>query len=208
MWDVGGVFEVGEVIDADGTPAWLAQTATDAGISPDEARRLMATVDPHGITVTGGMDETDLRAGYQRVLGLTDEGADRFMTHLWHWYCGELDDELFAYAIGLAPTYRLGIVSNSIDGARREEEQRYRFSRWFDPIVYSHEIGLAKPAPAVWEHLCRALDLERGQVLFIDDSRANVEAAQAYGIRSVLHTCTPATIEAVERALGQYNRSA
>jgi 2-haloacid dehalogenase len=56
----------------------------------------------------------------------------------------------------------------------------------FDGLVISGRIGLAKPDPRIYRHLLEAHRLEAGDVLFVDDRAANVEAAGAVGIEGLL----------------------
>lgn len=61
----------------------------------------------------------------------------------------------------------------------------YDFLDWFEGIIVSGEIGMAKPDPKIFEHLTKAFDLRPHETLFIDDSRPNVDAAQAAGFNAV-----------------------
>jgi 2-haloacid dehalogenase len=65
---------------------------------------------------------------------------------------------------------------------------RYPFLDWFDGIVISGEIRAAKPDRRAYEALLDRHALRPEEVLFIDDVAANVEAAQALGIRSTQFT--------------------
>lgn len=51
-----------------------------------------------------------------------------------------------------------------------------------DAVFNTAEIGLMKPDPAVFHHVCDALRLQPGQVFFADDSARNVEAAERVGM--------------------------
>ena len=62
----------------------------------------------------------------------------------------------------------------------------YDFLGWFDGYVISGELGITKPDPRIYEHLLTTFALEPGDVFFIDDLVANVEAAQALGIEAAV----------------------
>ena len=97
--------------------------------------------------------------------------------------------------------FRTAILSNSFDGARREEERRLRFQEDFDPIVYSHEVGMAKPDPRVFEYTLKALGCTAREVAYVDDRSENVEAASALGIRAMQHIDTVSTLAWFDRLL-------
>jgi 2-haloacid dehalogenase len=61
---------------------------------------------------------------------------------------------------------------------------RYPFLDWFDGIVISGEEKVAKPDPAIFQHLLDRYGLDPATTVFIDDSEANVRAAAAEGITS------------------------
>jgi 2-haloacid dehalogenase len=59
---------------------------------------------------------------------------------------------------------------------------RFPFLEWFDGILISGEAKLAKPDPRIFAHLLERFGLEPGSTVFIDDSTANVRAAEAAGL--------------------------
>ncbi|MFC4949893.1 HAD-IA family hydrolase [Pseudonocardia sp. GCM10023141] len=93
------------------------------------------------------------------------------------------------------------MLSNSADGARREESRRYGFPDLVDVLLYSHEIGIAKPDPRAYQLTCERLAVEPTGAVFVDDVPANVEAARQIGMHAVLHTDARQTIMAVEALL-------
>src|ERR1022692_546633 len=138
----------------------------------------------------------DIGGGLERVAPREDQ-ADEFIADMWRWYCGELDTELTAYAASLRPRYRTAILTNSADGARREEQARYSFAELVDIIIYSHEVGLVKPDPRIYALLCAELSVSPDEVVFLDDVPQNVEAAYQFGIHGLLHRSTPESIAAI-----------
>jgi FMN phosphatase YigB (HAD superfamily) len=119
---------------------------------------------------TGVLTEARYRSRIAAALGLVPGQDRRLFTAMWDWCCRELDTELAAFAASLRPRYRTTILSNSADGARREEHARYRFADSCAPVVYSHEIGVSKPDPARYLLACQALGLPPSQVAMVDDT--------------------------------------
>jgi putative hydrolase of the HAD superfamily len=146
----------------------------------------------------GLMTEAETRAHWQRRFGLTDAQVDELVADQWRWYVGVLDQRLFDWFAGVRGRGLLaGIVSNSWPGAR-QAERRHGFEAITDDIVYSHEVGLRKPDPAVYALTASRLGVEPGEVAFLDDVAANVEGARAAGWHAVLHQNTERSIAELE----------
>ncbi len=71
----------------------------------------------------------------------------------------------------------------------------------FDPIIFSCDLRLIKPNPAAFEAALEVLDARPQDVVFIDDSAANIAAASALGMTGLLHE-SPQETEAALRELG------
>lgn len=164
----------------------------------------VARVDPDGLAQIGGFSEAQMRSSYAEALQLSAAQIDNFMADMWDWYCGDLDEHLVSYVRTLRGRVRTGIVSNSADGARREESRRYRFHDLVDDIVYSHEVGLAKPDRAIFYLTCTRLGVKPDETVFVDDIEANVDGAARAGLHAVLHESTPATVAAVNALLSSH----
>jgi 2-haloacid dehalogenase len=59
---------------------------------------------------------------------------------------------------------------------------RYPFLEWFEGIVISGEVGITKPDERVYRHLLERYRLDPATTVFVDDSEANVRAAQGLGM--------------------------
>ena len=77
---------------------------------------------------------------------------------------------------------------------------RFDFLGWFDGIVISGEFGAAKPDPRIFAHLLETYGLRADATVFIDDVAANVAAAAAAGMQTILFT-DPAALRASLREL-------
>lgn len=62
------------------------------------------------------------------------------------------------------------------------------FNNYFDGIYSSAALGEKKPDRRFFEAVSRGLNVPVGQVMFWDDSQANVDAARAHGWQAELYT--------------------
>lgn len=65
---------------------------------------------------------------------------------------------------------------------------RGRYDHWnlFRGIVISGEIGLIKPDPEIFAHICAKYALRPAETVFIDDHAPNIEAARRIGFAGIL----------------------
>lgn len=56
----------------------------------------------------------------------------------------------------------------------------------FDGEFVSSDHGLLKPSPHIYEKFCKTYELEPQNCIFIDDSAANVEEAQRFGMKAIV----------------------
>ncbi len=199
VFDIGGVLE--RVADDAWPEVWIGRWEGRAGRPTGTIAAYLAEHAPQGSLVTGEVSEAQLRQLYVDALGLDDASADVMMAELWDAYCGELDAEMYDFAQGLRPGHTTAILSNSGDGARREEQRRYGFEDLVDTIVYSHEVGLAKPDPAIYALTTARLGVEPSEIVFLDDVEGHVQAARAFGWRAVVHRDTQQSIREVRALL-------
>jgi putative hydrolase of the HAD superfamily len=199
VFDIGGVLER---VDDDAWPeTWIGRWETKMNLPAGHFASSVAEHEPPGELVLGEVSEAQMREMYARALGLDDDQADEMMRELWDAYCGELDVELRDFAASLRPAYTTAILSNSADGARREEQRRYGFEDLVDVIIYSHEVGLAKPDPAVYRLTERRVGAQPHEIVFLDDRDFAVEAARTLGWNAILHKDTAESIRAIRALL-------
>ncbi len=149
----------------------------------------------------GRHSEAEVRQSLGALLGMDQAQVDAFMCDLWDEYLGTLNAELAAYVAGLRQRYRTALLSNSFVGAREREQERYGFAALADLIVYSHEVGVAKPEPRIYELTWERLGIQPAEMIFVDDVAPNVDAARALGIRGVLFRDTAQAIAEIDAYL-------
>jgi putative hydrolase of the HAD superfamily len=193
LFDVGGVLEVTPSLGVG--PSWEVRL----GLAPGELDERLADVWAAGELGTISLDDVHRAVGDR--LGLAPVRVEAFMDDLWTEYLGTLNEELTGYLARLRPRLRTGILSNSFVGAREREAERYGFDKLVDVLLYSHEIGVAKPDPASYELAWQRLGVPPAELVFLDDSPVCVDAAAALGVQAILFRDTAQAIADIEACL-------
>lgn len=108
---------------------------------------------------------------------------------LWHeqWermLGGAIEPTLDLLAALRARGHRLVALTNWSAETFPVARARYDFLAWFEDIVVSGEVKLAKPDPRIFELTRTRAGLDPSRTLFIDDSEKNVAAASALGYQT------------------------
>ena len=193
VFDIGGVLE--------DTPATgVAERWEEAfRLRPGELNERLGGVWEAG--AIGAVSEAEVRDSIARILRLDDAPVSAFLADIWTEYLGTLIVELAGYFSGLRPRYRTALLSNSFVGAREREQERYGFGDITDLIVYSHEVGMSKPDPHIYQLTCDRLGVRPEEVIFLDDRAECVEAALDAGMRGILFEDNDQAVADIEAAL-------
>jgi putative hydrolase of the HAD superfamily len=192
------VLDIGSVLEHIDDSVFPAPFERRHGLAPGSVHA--AAVSLPGVAGLGELTEDQIRAHWQRELGLDDGLADELLADYWTWYVGTLDRELFDWFAAQRPARLTGIISNSAPGAR-EAERCWGFEAITDDIVYSHEVGIAKPDPRIFALAADRLGVRPAEIVYLDDVQGHVDAARAVGYRAVVHRSTPESIVAVDALL-------
>lgn len=112
-----------------------------------------------------------------------------------------LDGELIAFVSSINAKYQTCILSNAWLDARMKFTHAFKLNKVFDTIIISSEEGIAKPDMRLYHILAARLGVDFSEVLFIDDSLANIVAAQMVGINSILFQTSSHIIEVISSLL-------
>ncbi|MGD0831975.1 MAG: HAD family phosphatase [Terracidiphilus sp.] len=80
---------------------------------------------------------------------------------------------------------KTAILSNMGDEVLASVEREFDWIHRFDVLVWSYQLGIAKPDSAIYRHTIVALGTEPEDTLFIDDKRENIDAARALGMQTI-----------------------
>lgn len=80
------------------------------------------------------------------------------------------------------------VLSNIGDSVHESLEREFDWLADFDALVWSYQLRVAKPEPAIFHYALKQLGTSAAETLFIDDKPANVEAARALGMKALVYT--------------------
>ncbi len=103
---------------------------------------------------------------------------------LQHWFAEEaaVDPQLVEVIGRLrASGYACFVATNQEQYRTAYLRTEMGFAELVDGVFTSAELGVAKPAQAFYAHVTQAINVSPGEILFWDDTLANVQAAVACG---------------------------
>ncbi|MGV1047134.1 MAG: HAD-IA family hydrolase, partial [Solirubrobacterales bacterium] len=144
----------------------------------------------------GEIEDAELEAAIALGLGGT-VAAEGLIGRL---FAGlELDRAMIAAVERLrAAGVRVVIVSNSYGFSA----YRWDLAELADAHLLSGAVGVAKPAPGIFELGLAEAGVEAAEAVFVDDVEVNVEAARGLGMEGILHREAALTVPRLERAFG------
>jgi putative hydrolase of the HAD superfamily len=145
----------------------------------------------------GKMTYRDLLAIQRARLGLPEGEFEQLMRDVW---TGTFDADLLAYIAGLRPRVKTAVVSNAFSGSRRAVQAHVNASV-FDVLIFSAEVGLAKPDPAIYRLALDRLGVAPQEAAFVDDLEENVLAANHMGMCGILYQSARQVREAIDALL-------
>lgn len=146
-----------------------------AEIGFDEWNRLQDTGRPFSVAVA------ELCSSHPQYCDLIRAYDERFLETLKGAIPGTVDILRCLWMEGL-PLYGL---SNWPAEKFNLARPHYEFFGWFQGILISGELGIAKPDPRIFKALLVKVNRPAGECLLIDNSSANITAAQALGFQTI-----------------------
>ena len=195
----GIIFDIGGVLEINAPTNWEDQWEQDLGFPPGFIQENLKETWKAGSY--GWISLEEVQTQISQILDIHPSQTNEMMRDVWQEYLGVLNQEMYVYFQRLRSKYKTALLSNSFVGARAREQAQYRFEDHCDFIIYSHEVGLYKPDPRIYELTLDRLQLAPHETIFVDDVKANVSAAQELGIHSVLFLNTGQAIAQIEALL-------
>jgi putative hydrolase of the HAD superfamily len=164
-------------------------------VGPIEARHglppgaLFATAfDPARLTpvITGAVDDEHWRAGITAAVVAAHGPAAADAVAQWSESSGEVDPDVLDLIRRHRRSAPVVALTNATSRLPRDLA-RLGLDRELDAVFSSHELGVAKPDPRVFDLVRARLGVEPAACLFVDDTAGHVAAAEAAGLRAHLY---------------------
>jgi HAD superfamily hydrolase (TIGR01509 family) len=122
----------------------------------------------------GSFDRASRSRHFLEFLGLPSEYTRDISAFFWQVFPSINTPVPGARALvtSLAGNYRLGIISNSWPDIQYAKIRTLALDSFFSCVVLSEELGVRKPAPAIFHLAAARLDLTPGDCLYVGDSFA------------------------------------
>ena len=78
-------------------------------------------------------------------------------------------------------------LSNWPEEKYRIVRPKYEFFTWFDDVIISGEVGMAKPDPRIFSLLVERIGRNPSDCLLVDDSKENIRLASEMGFQVILY---------------------
>lgn len=183
MLDVDGV--VLRVLHDAGND-WSATLEADLGISPARLQAVFFT--PHWRRIVTG--HTDLMAVLDQVMSrLSATVTAAQLVEYWFTRDAQVDTALLEQLAGYRDRgLRVWFATNQEHLRADWLMHHLGLGRYAEAMLYSAQLGAAKPDAAFFDRAAARTGLARRELLLIDDQRANVSAARANGWHAALWT--------------------
>ncbi|SHN92464.1 FIG001957: putative hydrolase [Bathymodiolus heckerae thiotrophic gill symbiont] len=88
---------------------------------------------------------------------------------------------------------RIYLVTNAHRKTVQLKMRVTNLESYFDEIITSHDYGIAKEDQGFWQHLEKAINLDKEKSIFFDDSISVLNSAKKFGIGTVVAISKPSS---------------
>jgi putative hydrolase of the HAD superfamily len=181
------ILDYGNVLSQPQDEQWFEVVAADVGVPPDTFR---AAYWQHRLLYDRGLPAREYWGRVLETLGAGSRSRND----------GRVIDRLIDADVAswtqyredmwmLARSFRDGggrsaFLSNGVPEAMARIREDRPLEAWFDTVVVSCEVGVAKPDPAIYRLCLSRIGTPPHDALFVDDRPENLEAAARLGIQT------------------------
>lgn len=139
-------------------------------------------------TLEGAGDLRPLLAARLRDFGC-DADVDELLDNVW--FRIEVEEQSLEYVAQLKRAgYGVHVGTNQDQHRAAYMQRTFPYDSLFDTFFSSHALGVSKPDPRFFGEIATRIRCEPFEILFVDDSERNVDAARESGLSAFRWTIT------------------
>jgi putative hydrolase of the HAD superfamily len=197
------ILDYGNVLSQPQDERWFELMAGEIGASGDAFR---AAYWQHRPSYDAGIPAREYWRRVLDVLGIDHGGQDHGLvidrlidSDVASWT--QYRDEVWALArVFREDGGRTAFLSNGVPEAMARIRADRPLEGWFDVVIVSCEVGVAKPDPMIFELCLTRLNVKPSHALFVDDRTENLEGAASVGLRT-FHFAGPDAVSRLGRSV-------
>jgi epoxide hydrolase-like predicted phosphatase len=183
------IFDLGGVLLNINPLLSLIELEKTSGISKEELLVKLTSEEIFKKFETGSLNPAQFRSDLCRIMKtkVSDSEIDR----IWNKLILDIPLHRVKLLQELRENYRVFLLSNTnsihFDHYTREFYEAFGINLvdLFDQVFVSHEIGIHKPEAGIYTYVLENAEIAASETVFIDDSLANIQAAELLGIRGI-----------------------
>ena len=101
-----------------------------------------------------------------------------------------LNQALLDFSQTLRSKYKVGLLTNMNAGVVDKYFTQDQLHGYFDNVIISGDVGVAKPQPDIYKLAAKTLNLQTSECILVDDSQTNCSGAVQAGMKAILYNST------------------
>lgn len=195
------IFDLGGVIVRTEYQAPRQKLAERFGMDYEDIEKIVFGGGPNGSAARASVGEITEEEHWRQVMKSLKLPTDEYPRIQQEFFGGDVVDRtLLDFLRSLNPDYKIGLISNAWSGLRAWIE-REKFEDVFDVMIISAEVGMAKPAEAIFRLALDQLAVSPNEAVFVDDFIVNIEACEKLGMKGILFKDSESTIQELKDLL-------
>ena len=177
------LFDLGEVLFTNGTKKFVEYTSEKYGIDKEKIKNVVDKGEIPDAYREGRIGRDEFWTKVKQELNLAEdiETLEREWINRYELIEGTKD-----ILQELAKKYKVYFLSDNVKERVEAIDKKFDFLSWFETGVFSHEVGVRKPHPKIYQIALQKAGVKPEEAIFIDDNESALKPASQMGMITIL----------------------